>query len=102
MAKKGNLYGQINFVSRAKNKKTSIGRNPSTSMQNKSTRKSFKKYRGKVSRNIAYRLYLRADKFKKRHKKAIVMKNNWKIKYLKLYEKYKKLKEVYEFSRHLP
>ena len=57
---------------------------------------------GKVSRNIAYRLYLRADKFKKRHKKAIVMKNNWKIKYLKLYEKYKKLKEVYEFSRHLP
>jgi hypothetical protein len=56
----------------------------------------------KVSRNIAYRLYLRADKFKKRHKKAIVMKNNWKIKYLKLYEKYKKLKEVYEFSRHLP
>ena len=57
---------------------------------------------GKVSRNIAYRLYLRADKFKKRHKKAIVMKNNWKIKYLKLCEKYKKLKEVYEFSRHLP
>ena len=47
---------------------------------------------GKVSRNIAYRLYLRADKFKKRHKKAIVMKNNWKIKYLKLYEKYKKIK----------
>ena len=46
MAKKGNLYGQINFVSRAKYKKTSIGRNPSTSMQNKSTRKSFKKYRG--------------------------------------------------------
>jgi hypothetical protein len=27
---------------------------------------------------------------------------NWKAKYLKLYKKYKKLKEVYEFSRHLP
>ena len=57
---------------------------------------------GKVGRNIAYRLYLRADNLKKKHKKAIVMKNNWKVKYLKLYEKYKKLKEVYEFSRHLP
>ena len=102
MAKKGNLYGQINFVSRAKYKKTSIGRNPSTLCKTNQQENHLKNTGGKVSRNIAYRLYLRADKFKKRHKKAIVMKNNWKIKYLKLYEKYKKLKEVYEFSRHLP
>ena len=61
-----------------------------------------KNIEAKVGRNIAYRLYLRVDKLKKKHQKSIKIKNNWKLKYLKLLDKYKKLKEVYEFSRHLP
>ena len=29
-------------------------------------------------------------------------KNDWKVKYLKLLEKYKDLKEVFEIYKHLP
>jgi len=57
---------------------------------------------GKVGRNIAYRLYLKVDKLKKRHQKSIKIKNDWKVKYLKLLEKYKDLKEVFEIYKHLP
>ena len=44
--KKNNLYGKVEHDSRAKYKKTSIGRSPSPTMMNKSSRKNFKKYRG--------------------------------------------------------
>jgi len=45
--KKSNLYAKIEHISRAKFKKTSIGRRPSKAMMNKSKRRiSGKKYRG--------------------------------------------------------
>ena len=44
--KKNNLYAKVEHESRAKFKKTSIVRRPSPTMQNKSTRRSTKKYRG--------------------------------------------------------
>ena len=45
--KKSNLYAKIEHVSRAKFKKTSIGRRPSKAMMNKSKRRiTGGKYRG--------------------------------------------------------
>ena len=44
--KKNNLFAKVEHESRAKFKKTSIGRRPSPSMQNKSKRRMTKKYRG--------------------------------------------------------
>ena len=44
--KKNNLYAKVEHESKAKFKKTSIGRRPSSSMQNKSKRRMTKKYRG--------------------------------------------------------
>ena len=47
--KKGNIFGKtIEYVSRAKFKKTSISkRRPKLSSMNKHKRRSFKKYRGR-------------------------------------------------------
>ena len=44
--KSNSLFGITAFESRAKFKKTSIGRNPSKTMMNKSNRKNHKKYKG--------------------------------------------------------
>ena len=44
--KKNNLYAKVEHESKAKFKKTSIGRRPSPSIQNKSKRRMTKKYRG--------------------------------------------------------
>ena len=41
--KKNNLYAKVEHESKAKFKKTSIGRRPSPSMQNKSKKKNDKK-----------------------------------------------------------
>jgi len=56
----------------------------------------------KVGRNIVIGYMVKLDRAKKSKAKSIRIKNNWKKKYYKLLDKYKKLKEVYDFSIHLP
>ena len=56
----------------------------------------------KVGRNIVIGYMVKLDRAKKSKAKSIRIKNNWKKKYYKLLDKYKKLKEVYDFCIHLP
>jgi hypothetical protein len=55
-----------------------------------------------IGKNFAIKLYHQVDKLKIQHRNALNVKNNWKKKYFELEDEFKELKEMYEFTRHLP
>ena len=55
-----------------------------------------------IGQNFAVKLHHKVDRLKTQHRKALNVKNNWKKKYFDLEDKFKKLKEMYEFVKHLP